>query len=1054
MGDLFYRNPRLTALTVGLVLVAGLSALEALPRQEDPALARRFGVITTFYPGASAQRVESLVTEPIEDEVRELHEVKNVESLSRTGVSVISIELDDEYSESMVDDVWSKVRDKLGDAQAGLPDGVLPPEFEDKTSTAVTLLAALVWQRDDAAPPLGMMTRLAEELESRLRNIPNTKQTELFGEAEEEIRVTVDPLELAAVGLTADRVAQAIALADSKVPAGQLRHGASDLLLEVGGEIDSLGRVRAVPVHREADGSMLRVGDLADVQKTYREPASSIALIDGRRAVAVAATMETNTRVDLWSREARAVVDGYRAEVPAGLELRRVFDQSRYTEERLGTLVGNLLLGSSIVVCVLLLTMGVRSALIVASALPLTVAMVLAELNVLGIPLHQTSVTGLIIALGLLIDNSIVVVDEFDARRRKGASPGDAVAGAVGHLRVPLMASTLTTVLAFLPIVLMPGGAGEFVGPISIGVALSVTSSFLLSMTVIPALAGLLSPRHPRPAPDGRRHWWREGYSHPRLTRAYRRTLRVALGRPGVGIGVSLVLPVVGFIVGQTLSEQFFPANDRNQFQVQLVLPSQSSIAETEAAVRRAREIIHRHPEVVESQWVVGESAPRVFYNMFANNDGVASFAGGYVTTLSPEATEDLLPRLQPELIAAFPDARAIALPFEQGPPFEAPIEVRIVGPELDVLRSLGEQIRGLLAESESVTYTTSRQKGGEPKLLFETDEDEARLADLRLVDIAGQLNARLEGSVGGTLIEQSEELPVRVRVAGTWRADVAEIAAGRLLPPGAVGLVDAGGLPGVPVSAIARPTLVPEISGIDRRNGERVNTVQAFLSPYAVIADSLADFEGRLADSGFELPPGYRLELGGENEQRSEALSKLAAFALPLFVIMAGAIILSFNSFRMALVIFAVAILGIGMALFGVWLFGYPMGFVAIIGTMGLVGLAINDAIVVLNHLRTDPRAAEGDVDDTAEVVVDATRHILTTTLTTIGGFWPLIVFGGRFWPPMATAIAGGVAGCSIVALYMVPTIYRQLRLREARRARRSDGGGWAGEEAEVLGA
>jgi multidrug efflux pump subunit AcrB len=576
-------------------------------------------------------------------------------------------------------------------------------------------------------------------------------------------------------------------------------------------------------------------------------------------------------------------------------------------------------------------------------------------------------------------------------------------------------------------------------------------------MTVIPALAGLVASRQGPRRDDGRRHWWRDGFSHPELTRLYRRSLRIALGRPAIGVGVALVLPIFGFVAGQTLSEQFFPANDRNQFQVQLVLPSQSSIAETEAAVMRARAILDRHPEVVESQWVVGESAPRVFYNMFSNNDGVSSFAGGFVTTVSPDATEDLLPRLQAELIAAFPDARALALPFEQGPPFEAPIEVRIVGPELDVLRRLGDEVRAVLARTESVTYTTSRQTGGEPKLLFVTDEDEAQLADLRLVDIASQLNARLEGALGGTLIEQSEELPVRVRVEGAWRADVAEIAAGRLMAPGSAERMEDDRVPGVPISAIARPTLVPEIAGIDRRDGERVNTVQAFLEPYAVIADALADFERRLTGSGFAPPPGYRIEFGGESEQRSEALAKLAAFALPLFVVMAGAIILSFNSFRLALVIFAVAFLGVGLALFGVWLFGYPMGFVAIVGTMGLVGLAINDAIVVLNALRSDPRAADGGVEGTAEVVIDASRHVLTTTFTTIGGFWPLIVFGGRFWPPMATAIAGGVVGCSIVALYMVPTVYRSMRLRELRRAareRRGEPTAWSADEARTASA
>ncbi len=1042
MANLFHRNPRLTVLLVGLVLVAGFAASQALARQEDPTLSRRFGNVTTFYPGASALRVESLVTDKIEAKLKELHEIKELDSLSRTGVSSIHIELADRFGEDDVDEIWSKVRDKLGDAEAELPAGASPPEFEDQTSTALTVLVGLGWE-GEGEPPLALLTRLAEELEDRLRNVPHTDETELYGEAEEEILVTVDPLALASVDLTAAQVSRAIARADAKLPAGQLRHAANDLLLEVEGELTSIERVRQVPLRREADGRLLRVGDIARVERGALEPARSAALLDGLPGVAVGATMETGKRVDLWARNTRAVIEAFGSEVPRGVRYGILFDQSEYTEERLADLVGNLLLGAAIVVGVLLVMMGVRSALIVACALPLTVAAVLAELNFLGVPLHQTSITGLIIALGLLIDNAIVVVEEYTGRVRRGIAPSEAVAGTVRHLVVPLSASTLTTVLAFLPIVLMPGGAGEFVGPISIGVGLSVVTSFLLSMTVIVSLAGwILRPSRE----EAQSAWWRDGVHFPVLERLYRRSLRLVLTRPVIGVAVSLLLPVAGFLAGRTLSEQFFPANDRNQFQVQVSLPSHASLAETRALVARVRDRVHAHEEVVESHWFSGEAAPRVFYNMMGGEERVSSFAGGFVTTLSPDATEDLLPRLQGELIEAFPDARVIALPFEQGPPFEAPIEVRIVGPDLEELRRLGEEVRAVLSTTDGVTYTTAKLLGGQPKLMIQADEDEARLGGIRLADIADQLNARLEGVLGGSVLEGSEEIPVRVRVAGTGRDSPADIAAGRVLSPErATGRVlsperatgrGAGGVPGVPLSGLSRLHLVPELSGIPRRNGERANTVQAYLVPYTLIADSLADFEARMAAAPIELPAGYRIELGGEDELRGEAMSNLMASALPLFVIMAGAIVLSFNSFRLAGVIFAVAFLSVGLALLGVWLFGYPMGFVAIVGTMGLVGLAINGAIVVLAALDASEAARRAEIGPSVDVVVEATRHILATTFTTMGGFLPLIVFGGRFWPPMATAIAGGVAGAAILALYFAPSLYMAIRRRDARRA------------------
>ncbi len=1033
MANLFFRNPRLAALLVGLILVAGFAALQALPRQEDPSLSRRFATITTFQPGASALRVEALITEKIEAELQELHEIVEIDSVSRTGVSLISVELADRFDDSTVDEVWSKVRDRLADTAAVLPTGVARPEFEDRTSKAVTLLVGLSW-KGEAQPPRAVMSRLADELTSRLRNLAGTKEAERFGEAEEEVRVSLDPLALAAVDLTAAEVSAAIARADAKRPAGQLRHPTNDLVLEVAGELTSVERVRDVPVRRDASGRILRVGDIATVERAVRDPADAVALLNGRPGVAVGATMEDRQRVDRWAERARAVVDEFGAEVPRGIEMEILFDQSGYTEARLATLVGNLALGVGIVLAVLFVMMGFRSACIVATALPLTLAAVLAELNWLGIPLHQMSVTGLIIALGLLIDNAIVVVEEYGARAGRGQKPAEAVAATVRHLFVPLAASTSTTVLAFLPIALMPGGAGEFVGTISVGVCLAVVTSFLISMTLVVSLAGMSSGKGPH-LRAGEASWWRVGIWSERLEGLYRRSLRLALGRPALGVAAAMVLPLVGFAVAGSLPSQFFPANDRNQFQIQMALPSQASLAETLESVERARALVHGHEEVVSSQWFAGESAPRVFYNMMGADEGVSSVASAFVTTRSATDTEALLPGLQAELVAAFPNARVIALPFEQGPPFEAPIEVRIVGPDLDVLRELGEQVRRVLATTKSVTYTTAKLSGGEPKLVLETDEDEARLSGLRLADIADQLNARLEGAVGGSLLEGTEEVPVRVRVAGDQRDALADITAGRVLAPGRQTTGDAERLAGVPLGAVATVKLVPELGGITRRNGERSNTVQAYLEPYALISESLADFERRRDEAGIVVPAGYRIEFGGEDELRSESVANLLSFALPLFVAMIGTIVLSFNSFRLAGVIFAVAIQGIGLAMFGVWLFGHPLGFVAIVGTMGLVGLAINDAIVVLAALQESEAARDGDLEGTIDVVVGATRHILATTFTTIGGFFPLIVFGGRFWPPLAPAIAGGVAGASILALYFVPAVTIAMRRREKRR-------------------
>jgi multidrug efflux pump subunit AcrB len=1031
LSDLFYRKKRLLLLAVGLIVVAGFASLETLPRQEDPALSRRFADILTLYPGATADRVESLISEKIETHLQEVHEIALIESISRTGQSVVRIELEEQYSEEYVDEIWSRVRDKLSDVVPELPEGASEPVFEDRTSTAITLLVGLTWELP-GEPELGLLTRLAEELENRLRVLPGTKETELHGEAAEELRVSVDPLQLAEIGLDPARFARAIASADTRRPAGQLLRAESAMPLEVAGKLSSVERVRRVPLRSGEDGRVLRVGDVARVEKTRSDPPDTIALLGGHRGVAVSATMLARSgRVDQWTAMARRVIEDYRQEIPPGIGYAILFDQSLYTGARLGSLVGNLALGAGIVIGVLLFMMGLRSALVVASILPLTLLLVLVELKFFGVPLHQMSVTGLIIALGLLIDNAIVVVDEYERRLRQGAQTAEAIREVVRDLFVPLGASSLTTVLAFMPIALMPGPGGEFTGTIAIGVSLSVVSSFALSMTLILAFAGHLIPAAVENDP-GRQGRFAHGYVHPGLRERFRQSLLLVLRRPALGIAFGLFLPLCGFAVAGTLSQQFFPANDRDQFQIQLDLPAHYPIEASLEIVERVRGIVEAREAVLESHWFVGEQSPRVYYNMLGNYD-IPNFAAGFVRTRSAQATEEMLADLQQELRRAVPEAMAIALPFEQGPPFDAPIEIRVVGPDLDVLRRLGDDLRRILVESEAVTYTRSKLLGGRPKLMVAASEDEVQLAGLRLGDVADQLSAALDGAIAGRIIEATEDIPIRVRWTGLERGSIERILSSRVLAdPGAGGSNAArGNLEGIPLRALGGIELTPELAAITRRNGERINTVQAFLVPYHLIQDSLDDFNARLAASGFEPPPGYRLEAGGDFEERQDAVSNLAAFALPLFLLMGGAIVLTFDSFRLASIIFGVAGLSVGLALFSVWLFDHPMGFIVIVGTMGLVGLAINDAIVMLNALRLDARSAAGEPEPTAAVVLDATRHIVSTTLTTVGGFLPLILFGGRFWPPMATAIAGGVIGAMVLALYFVPALFVLTRRR-----------------------
>ncbi|APZ96285.1 efflux RND transporter permease subunit [Fuerstiella marisgermanici] len=1039
MSTLFLRNPRLTLLTIGLITVAGLSSYLVLPRMEDPLLTERAAFIFTSLPGADADQVESLVTDPIEDELRDIAEIKEVRSSSRSSFSTITVELRDEVYSDAAPAIWSRIRDRIADAEAELPENASKPRFERIEVTAYTRLIALAWddaeaQLDSPLPP-GMhaiLRRQAEDLRERLLGVPGTKDVDIFGAPDEEITVAADPQKLTSLGLTALDISRLITASDSRFSAGFLRGSDTDLLIELTGELDSLERISAIPIRTTTTGQLVTVGDIAEVRRDVVNPPTDLAIVDGKRAIVLACLIRPSQRIDWWSSASEAVTTEFERELPRGIRMIEVFSQDGYVTERLTDLLRNLMIGAVSVMLVILFLMGWRSALIVGAALPLSAFMVLTGMRLLHIPVHQMSVTGLIIALGLLIDNAIVVVDEVGQKLRAGESALDAVGRTVHHLAVPLFGSTFTTALAFAPIALMPGPAGEFVGAIAVNVIVAIFSSLLLAMTVVPTLTGFLgaqrtaaveslSPQHVADGPH-RTSWFRDGWRNAWLGRRYESLLRLVTTRPVVGILIGIALPTVGFIQARLLPEQFFPPADRDQIAIELDFSTQTSLAETLNQATRMRNILLQRDDVQDVTWWIGRSAPPFYYNQIPSRRGQSQYAQALVKLDSAADLPNRINNMQRDMDALFPQARVLVRQLEQGPPFEAPIEVQVFGPNLDRLRDISDEINGVLASIPEVTHVRAETSEPQPRLTVNVDEEEARLAGLTHQDVATQMYTSLEGAVGGLVLEGTEVLPVRVRVGDANRSSVDNIEGLDVLPARSD---YSTGYAGIPLTSLGTIELSSTQAAITHEDRRRMTEVQAFLKAGELPAPIQIEFQRRLKESGFTLPPGYELEFGGESAQRDNAIGNLMASVGVLAVMMVAALVLSFGSFRLAALVGVVAFLAVGLGLGALWVFGFPFGFMAIIGTMGLVGVAINDSIVVLAAIRGDEAARNGDLAAIRAVVIRATRHVVATSLTTIAGFLPLILGGGGFWPPMAVTIAGGVGGATVLALIFVPACY-----------------------------
>ncbi|WP_029029731.1 efflux RND transporter permease subunit [Salinarimonas rosea] len=1029
MDTLFYRSPRLLWLAILTALALGAASLLTIARQEDPTITNLFATIVTPFPGAAPDRVEALVTEPIEAELRTLAEIEVIESTSAAGVSSVTIELSQFLPDDRLEQVWSEVRDAVDAAARRFPPGVAAPVFDNDRAGAFTAIVAIVPRAGVEAPP-AILRRTAEELRDRLRRVPETRLVELYGAPDEEVVVTLDPARLAALGLTAADVSRAVAAADAKVAAGQVRGATGDLIIEVAGAIEDLARVREIPVRLGEEGASVRVGDLGRVERTESTPPATLALSRGDAGVLVAARMEADRQVDVWSAAVRTTLDAFRAELPAGLAVHLVFDQSEYTSARLGELGANLALGVSLVVAVLLVTLGWRAALIVAVVIPLAALVSLTIMQRTGIAIQQMSVAGLIVALGLLVDAAIVMTDEVRRRMADGVAPVAAVGASVRRLAVPLLASTVTTVLAFLPMALLPGPAGDFVGSIALAVIIMLFASLAIALTVTPAFAGrLLAGRS-----AGGGGMLANGVTIPGLGSLFDRSIALALRHRLAAIAVSLALPVAGFLSFPTLTAQFFPGVERDQLYVQVLLPAGTAIGETARVARAADALMARAPEVVSTHWVIGESAPAFYYNMEANRDATPHFAEALVFTASPEETDILVPRLQAALDAALPQAQILVRGLVQGPPVSAPLEMRLVGPDLETLRAIGAQARALMADVPSVIHTRATLEGGAPKLVFRLDEDAVRLAGLDLGAVAGQLQATLEGTTGGSLLEETEDLPVRVRVGEGTRGDLAAVRALDVLPAGA----NAGGPahPGVPLSALGTWEMLPSESPIARRGGERINVVQGYLAHGVLPEEALSVLQARLDAGALTLPEGYRLEFGGDSDARAETVRNLVSTLGLVVTLTVVTIVLTFLSYRLALIAGVVCVLSFGLSVLALAVLDMPFGVQALIGAIGSIGVSINAAIIVITAIQEDEAAMAGDFDAMRAVVVRSARHIVSTTITTVGGFLPLILAGGGFWPPFAVAIAGGVLLSTVVSFYFTPPMVALLVARRRPRA------------------
>lgn len=989
------RHKRLILTVTLLLAVLGLAAWATMDRQEDPFFPYRFGQVLVPYPGAEPEQVERLVLNPLEEELAQVEEVNDIIGTARLGVAHVTIEMHEHVYDT--DAAWERVRIAVSRATRQFPEGVGEAEISDRDSDTHGIVLSVTGS-DDVLE----LREAAKRLRRDLFRLNQIARIDLLADPGEQVVIGWDDALAELTGLDARALGDQLAVRNLTSPGGTLAVGGRSLVLDPHTEFASLEELAATPIQTRR-GELIPLGELADISLEAVQPAAARMWHDGRPAVALGLVL-SNDRVNAvrFGEQLRSLVDELRPAY-APLAIEETFYQPYWVERRLAELGFSLLLGIGILGLLLFLAMGIRLGLAVMVIVPLVTFSSLAVYAMGGGVLHQIAVAGMVIALGMLVDNAIVMVENIQYHRDQGRSANQAVTLSVKELATPLLAATGTTLAAFVPLLLSSGNTADFTRAIPIMVMLTLAVSYFYAVFVTPVFAAsILRPR--------------VGARRERLQAAGQRIGRLAVRWPLAVLAGAGLLLAGSLVMLPLLNHDFFPDTDRNQLVVDLNFPEgthldytayQAEVLAAELAARPTVRAVHRF---------VGFSGPRFYYNL------VEQPRQSHLARLVVEADRaDDLPGLMAWVRAVapewLPEAEVVARRLGQGPPLQAPVEIRVFGEDRAELSDAVGRILSVVREAEGARDARHLLGEGLATLRVETDDARAAEYGLSRRDVASALAGASRGVEVSTWRAGRDPAPLLVRAPEGERFSIERLEGLRLT--GADG-------DSLPLGEIAEVAVVWRPAVIQHRGLRRMTMVLAEVGDGWTYDGVLGEILPRL--EALELPPGVSYTVGGAAESAGDANTALFQ-TLPFGGLLLVVFLLAqFNSFRQLLIVLTTVPLAIIGVVPGLWLTGQPFGFTAILGVVALVGIVVNNAIVLIDLMNANRRQGESVHEAVVSAVARRTRPVLLTTATTVAGLVPLTLTQSTLWPPMAWAIISGLVASTLLTLLVIPALYRLL--------------------------
>jgi len=1016
------KYPVVTLVLTAMAVAVGINALLTMPRTEDPSITIRQGMVLAMYPGATSEQVEQQVTRKLEEHILKFQEVRKEKtySTSRPSIAIVVVELEDNVKDASA--FWTKLRHEMNETGAvDLPKTVLGPLVNSDFGDTVAMLVAVHGERYGYRELHDYTDRIKDEL----RSIREIGKLATYGDQDEEIRITSSLERISQYLSNPLQIVQALQQRNVIQSSGSLDAESVKVPLRTTGLFTTEDQILNVLVDVSKTGQPVYLRDFASVERVYQDP-KFLVRYNSKPSLLLSIEMQKGKNIVQLGDQISAVFDRLHTILPPDVQLDLVTNQSAVVEERMTSLAHEFLLAIGAVILVTIVLLPLRVAVIAAVAIPVTICISLGVLNVIGIQLHQVSIAALIVVLGIVVDDAIVIADNYVDCLDRGMSRAEASVHCVGEVVVPVLAATLTIIASFLPLLILPGSAGEFIQALPVTVAVALGVSFFVAILLTPLLcrffihqglhqhvpaSDLDTDSEAAPQKPGMLDRLQAGYNTTIVYFMGRKAFAVILGAVAIAAGVTLYLFV---------PQQFFPSAERNQFVVDLWMPQGTRVEATDQVAQRIEKDLQARSSITQVATFLGQSAPRFYYNVNPQLPDTA-YCQFIVNTDSAKTTPSLVAELRTHLAKVAPEALVIVKELQQGSVMEAPVEVRISGYDISVLKQISSEVQDILHDVPIAQMIHSDYFNDSYFVDVDVDTEVANRLGLSNNVIGKTLAGAFSGVPVSTFWEGNRNVNIVLRLDPHYRESFQDVRNAYLTSPMTQG--------SVPLRSVAELNPQWQTSRIVRRNGVRTLTIRAFPEHGYFASDVIKRIDTKLATVA--LPSGYHLTYGGERTNTAETMpSMVKALAISLVAIFL-ILLIQFRTLSDPIVIMSAIPLTLFGAILGLFITNNPFGFTAFTGLISLCGIVVRNAIILVDYIKEKQREGHTLEEAATEAGERRLRPIFLTTMAAAVGVTPMILSGSSLWGPLASVIAVGLVSSMFFTLIVVPVLYVLVKSR-----------------------